>query len=112
MSQLLCPLFPINKIDIAERRIWVAATPKRCASTSRLGAVRTRTDLRVQNYLWGPVALRDCVVAPSAARYSRNWATSLREPSAFAVCSISLACGCLPFSFLQFVLVAARPHTH
>jgi hypothetical protein len=41
------------------------------------------TDLR------GPVALRGGGVAPSVARYPRNWASSLRELSAFAVCSVS-----------------------
>src|SRR6266487_3484792 len=54
-------------------------------------AVRTHPDFRIQIYLQGSVALRGCVVAPSAARYSRNWTSSLREPSAFAVCSVSLA---------------------
>src|SRR5713226_6341041 len=54
-------------------------------------AVRSRPDFRIQTYLRGSVALRGCVVAPSAARYSRNWASSLREPSAFSVCSVSLA---------------------
>ena len=36
--------------------------------------------------LRGSVALRGCGVAPSVARYPRNWASSLRELSAFAVC--------------------------
>jgi hypothetical protein len=92
MSTLLCPLFPINKIDI--RRATYLGSGYAEAMRFNLAArgySNTPPDLRVQNYLWGPVALRDCVVAPSAARYSRNWATSLREPSAFAVCSISLA---------------------
>jgi hypothetical protein len=43
------------------------------------------TDLR------GAVALRGCGVALSVARYPRNWASSLRELSAFAVCSVSIA---------------------
>jgi hypothetical protein len=43
------------------------------------------TDLR------GPVALRGGGVAPSVARYPRNWASSLRELSAFVVCSVSIA---------------------
>ena len=46
---------------------------------------------RIRTYLRGSVALRGWVVALSAVRYSRNWASSLREPSAFAVCSTSLA---------------------
>ena len=41
--------------------------------------------------LLGPVALPGCEVEPSVARYSRNWASSLRELSAFAVCSVSFA---------------------
>ena len=43
------------------------------------------TDLR------GAVALRGCGVALSVARYPRNWSSSLRELSAFAVCSVSIA---------------------
>jgi hypothetical protein len=43
------------------------------------------TDLR------GSVALRGCGMAPSVPRYPRNWASSLRELSAFAVCSVSFA---------------------
>ena len=39
--------------------------------------------------LRGSIALRGCGVAPSVARYPRNWASSLRELSAFAVCSVS-----------------------
>src|SRR5207237_3765452 len=46
---------------------------------------------RIATYLRGSVAPRGWVVVLSAVRYSRNWASSLREPSAFAVCSISLA---------------------
>jgi hypothetical protein len=41
--------------------------------------------------LVGPVALPGCDVASSMARYSRNWARSLRVLSAFAVCSVSFA---------------------
>ena len=46
---------------------------------------------RIQTYLRGSVALRGRVVALSAVRYFCNSASSLREPSAFAVCSTSLA---------------------
>ena len=43
------------------------------------------TDLR------GSIALRGCGMASSVTRYPRNWASSLRELSAFAVCSVSFA---------------------